>query len=244
LTESTLYGDSYINFTFDPIVSSISPGKISFTTQISLPNCTSNVYIPSGLEIIDAKVISYSGEHWSDVLVVNNATVFNLSNYYIPYYRLGDPTVIQIPVSYLSNGNNTIFIETGDSPTNRTNCSSYNSLIYTALIPSATSRTSVEENNIGCMWIVQYADGDLNNVTVPTEYNGTKICSYMPGNITYDTTDTYDVATYTLFRQLDTENTGTVLVNINNLDLEIITTVISGVPYLWGPAVLRIEAWQ
>ncbi|HEY9703074.1 MAG TPA: hypothetical protein V6C58_11535, partial [Allocoleopsis sp.] len=42
LTESTLYHDSYINFTFDPIVSSISPGKISFTSQILLDNCSTS----------------------------------------------------------------------------------------------------------------------------------------------------------------------------------------------------------
>jgi hypothetical protein len=137
-----------------------------------------------------------------------------------------------------------LFVETGDSAENRTNCSQFNSFIYTAMIPSATQRTEVLENNVGCNWQVVYEDGDIGNVTVPEEYLGTKQCTYMPGNITYNAKDTYDVAVYNLFKQLDTDNNGAVLVNINKLDLEIITTTIQGVPYLWGPSTMKIEVWR
>lgn len=244
LTYSDIYWDSYINFTFNPIIDEITSGEISAIIQIPLLNCTSSVYIPSGIKVIDAKAVSYSGIHWSDILVLNNETLFNLSSYFVPYYKLGDPLVIQIPVDKLISGINTIFLDTGDSPENRTNCSKFNSFIYTAMIPSATQRTEVLETNIGCNWQVAYEDGDIGNIIVPEGYVGEKICSYLPGNITYNNKDTYDVAVYNLFRQLDTDNNGAVLVNINKLDLEIITTTIQGVPYLWGPSTMKLEIWR
>ncbi len=244
ITGSTLFGDSHINFTYDPIISGVSPGKISVNVQEPLSACESTAYIPAGLEIVDAKVISYSGNHWSDIVVLNNVTVFNLSDYYVPYYRLGDPLVIQVPVDLLEEGNNTLFVDTGESPENRTGCSAYNSFIYTAMIPAVTSRTDVLEKIEGCVWTVAYEDGTYDEITVPEDYSGSKTCSYQPGNIAFDGTDTYDVAIYNLFRQLDLTNSSKVFVNINQLDLEIVTTVVGEVPYLWGPSQVKIEVWQ
>jgi hypothetical protein len=178
------------------------------------------------------------------VLAVNGVTVFNLSNYYVPYYRLGDPFIIQVPVDSLNYGNNTIFTETGDSPTNRTNCTGNNYMIYTALVPAVTSRTDVREKQEGCSWYVAYEDGTFDTLVVPQTYVGAKQCSYVPGNISYDADDTYDVATHNLLEQLDLNNDGEVFVNVNKLDLEITTTIISNIPYMWGPALMQIEVWD
>ncbi len=244
ITGSKLFGDSHINFTYDPIVSGVSPGKISVNVYEPLHNCDETINIPRGLEIVDAKVISYSGMHWSDLVVANNVTVFNMSDYYVPYYRLGDPLAIQVPVDIIQEGNNTLFVETGESPENRTGCSPHNSFIYTAMIPAVTSRTDVTEKIEGCTWTVAYEDGTYDEIKVPAGYDGGKACSYRPGNISYDNTDTYDLAVYSLLRQLDLANSSRVFVNINQLDLEIVTTVIGEVPYLWGPSQVKIEVWQ
>ncbi len=244
ITGSTLYGDSHINFTYKPIVESISPGKISVNVHEPLPQCNYTVSIPEELEVVDAKVTSYSGTHWSDLLIVNNETVFNMTNYYVPYYRLGDPLAIQVPVDVLGPGNNTFFVETGDSPFNRTGCSPHNSFIYTAMIPAVTARTEVSEKIEGCTWTVAYEDGEIDEIKVPHDYDGNEKCSYQPGNVTFDETDTYDIAMHNLLRQLDLANNTKVFVNINQLDLEIVTTVIGEVPYLWGPSQAKIEVWQ
>jgi hypothetical protein len=244
VTHSELFDDSIIQYTYNPLIDEITPGTISVTQQLPLTNCSSTISIPPGIILMDAKVSSYSGPHWADLLVINDETIFNLSNYYVPYYRLGDPFIIQAPITLLASGINTIFVETGDSATNRTGCSANNSFIYTALVPAVTARTDVKERLEGCVWTVRFEDGDTAQITIPVEYNGTKTCSYQPGNITYDEEDTYDLAVYTLFKQLDLNDQGEVFVNINKLDLEISTTAISGIPYLWGPAIVRIESWQ
>lgn len=241
ITYSNLYNDSHINFTYTPITTTNTQGMISITLETQLENCTNEIEIPAGLTIEDAKVTSYSGTHWTDNVTVNNQTAFNLINYYTPYYRLGDAFIIQVPVNMLNTGLNNITIETGDSPTNRTGCSTNNSFIYTGYVPSVTSRSEVTENLEGCTWTIKFEDGQIDTLSVPTEYTGTKTCSYQPGNITYDTKDTYDTAVYQLLKQLDVDEDGEALVNMNKFDLEITTTTIGGIPYLWGPSLLKIE---
>ena len=34
------------------------------------------------------------------------------------------------------------------------------------------------------------------------------------------------------------------VVNIDAADLEIIVTIVSGVPYLWGPSIATLEVWR
>ena len=45
-------------------------------------------------------------------------------------------------------------------------------------------------------------------------------------------------------QQLDFENDGRVYVNLDSADLEIIVTVVSQVPYLWGPSLASVEVWR
>lgn len=244
LTGSDLYNDSYINFTYNPVASSAPQGSISVTMETNLNSCTDTIEIPKGLTLQDAKVTSYSGTHWADLVIVNNVTVFNLSKYYVPYYRLGDPFVIQVPISYLKMGYNNVTVETGDSAENRTGCSDNNTFIYSGYVPSVTSRSDVKEKLEGCSWDVEFEDGTSSILKVPNNYTGAKTCSYQSGNISYDTDDTYDAAIYKLFKQLDLDSDGRVLINMNNFDLEITTTTIGNVPYLWGPSMIRVEVHQ
>jgi hypothetical protein len=244
LSASVLYDDSYINFTYDPIVEPASPGDISVIIQETLDNCTPSINLLSGLNVIDAKISTYSGDHWFDQLVANGNTVFNMSNYFVPYYRLGDPFVVQVPADELLSGYNTFTISTGDSVDNRSPCSNHSSFIYTALIPSVTSRTDVKEEQVGCNWLVDYEDGTTDSLVVPSGYTGSNNCTYRTGNITYNNDDTYDVATYLLLKQLDFNDNGKVLVNVNKFELEITTTIVGQVPYMWGPSLMRVDIWQ
>jgi hypothetical protein len=246
LANSTLYGDSHINFSFNPIAHPSLPGKISIIFEEELETCTDSIMIPTDVELTDAAVLSYSGIHWADLVITNNIVSFNLSNYYVPYYRLGDPFIIQVPVNQTRAGLNTFFVSTGDGPENRTGCSPHNKFIYRGLVSSVTSRTDVKEKMIGCNWNVSFEDGENSIIRVPETYTGSINCSYRPQNHSastgaYDPEDTYALAVFTLFNQLDTDNDGEVLLNINNLDLEISTTTIEGIPYLWGPSVATVE---
>jgi hypothetical protein len=241
-----LHTDSYIDLYYQDLNPIDTQNKISVLIESPQFNsCNVSIDIPSGIVIQDAYAASYSSNHWTDLLKINENVVFNLSQYNSSYDLLGDPFLIQIPSLLLYPGqSNNISLRVGDSTTNSSNCSNNNTLIYTALVTASVARTDIKEKNVGCTWTVEYVDGEINTIKVPAAYAGTKNCTYTSVNISYDLDDTYDVATYSLLKQLDTENSGKVLVNINNLDLEIITTVIGGVPYLWGPSIIRLEVWQ
>ena len=240
---SNLLKGSHIDFVFQPLISEPSPGKISVTFEEPLQSCDNTFDIPLGLEIIDAKVTSYSASNWSDLVISNDITVFNLSDYYVPYPRLGDPFEIQVPVTTLNEGENNIVLGTGSSPENRSGCSADNKFIYTALVPSVTARTDVKPENIGCSWEVEFEYGDNQTINVPQDYEGDNTCSYTSSEISFNINDTYDVAMFDLLSRLDTNSNGRVLININELDLEVTTTILQNIPYLWGPVILRLEVW-
>lgn len=240
---SNLLKNSYIDFEFEPLIMPPAPGKISVNIEEPLTECSNTVNIYEGLEIVDAKVTSYSGSRWSDLVVSNGVTVFNLSDYYVPYPRLGDPFQIQVPVNTLNEGQNSLVLGTGSSPENKSSCSAHNKFIYTVLIPSATMRTDVKTITEGCTWTVDFEDGDQQIINVPSDYEGEEECFYQPGNVQFNENDTYAVAMYDLLTQLDTNSNGRLIVNINELDLEVTTTILENVPFLWGPVLMRLEVW-
>ncbi|MBW2990347.1 VWA domain-containing protein [Candidatus Woesearchaeota archaeon] len=251
ITPSKLFNDSYINFTYIPIIDPPEPNEISVVVQTDqFGECTPDVTIPGGIRIADAKVVSYSDYHWTDILKVNTTTVYNLSFFSYDYSRLGDPYQVQVPVYLLTNGTHTLTIETGDDPVvNRTGCSDNNSLIYTALVPSATARSEVVEKTEGCNWTIQFEDDTFSTKPIPADYAGTKKCSYTETNHTladgaYDPTDAYDVAVFGLLDALDFDNNGKVFVNLDAADIEIVLTTVSSVPYMWGPTLIKAKVWQ
>jgi hypothetical protein len=251
LTISTLYNDSYINFTYTPVISPPQPNEISVLVQSDqFGSCAPNITIPPGIRVADAKIVSYSDYHWTSALLVDGTEVYNLTGFSSDYTRLGDPYEIQVPVNLLTNGNHSLFIETGDSPANRTNCSKNNSLIYTALVPSSTARSSVVQNIIGCNWTIQFEDDTFSNKIIPVGCSGQDpcpSCSYTATNHSesdYDTTDAYDIAVYNLLRDLDFDDNGKIFVDLDAADIEIVITTVSSVPYLWGPAIVKANVWQ
>jgi len=256
LTPSILFNDSYIEFVYNPTVIPPYPNEISVVVQTDqFGSCTPDITIHPGIRVADAKVVSYSDFHWTDEVVldsalfVNATTVFNLSFFSSDYVRLGDPYEIQIPAYLLTNGTYNLTISTGDSPINYTGCSLNNSMIYTALVPSATARSGVVEKTEGCEWTLQFEDDTNSTKPIPEDYNGSKKCSYTETNYTladgaYDPNDAYDVAVYSLLRALDFDDNGKIFVNLDAADIEIVITTVSSVPYLWGPSLVRVRVWQ
>jgi hypothetical protein len=240
-TRSELYGDSYINITYD-LASQYEPTQNTISLTLQTPQaCSPIVPLYAEQQLVDVKTISYSGTHWSDYLAVNDVEVYNLSNFLVPYDELGDPTIIQAPVSLFTLGNNTVTIQTGDSAINRTGCFVNDSVIYTVVVNLSTERSTVVPNATGCLWYVEFEDNTFDNITIPAAYTGTKECSYRRGNITYDPGDAYQLGAYTIFNRLDFKKDGTLFVNLRDEDLEVIVTTISQIPYMWGPSIVRLE---
>lgn len=241
ISPSQLFDDSHINITYtrakqyDPLQNTLD------VTLHTDQECNPVLPLYAEQELVEAQAISYSGLHWTDFLFVNGVDIYNLSKFLKPYGELGDPTLVNAPLEVFSPGNNTIFIETGDGPLNRTGCSVNNSAIYRIRINLSTERSRVVENADGCVWTVQFEDDTLETYTIPSSYSGTNECSYRPGDISYDPNDAYQLATYELLARLDFSKTGKLFVNLREEDLEIVVTTISGIPYLWGPAIARIE---
>jgi hypothetical protein len=175
---------------------------------------------------------------------VNNNPVYNLSFFSSDYTALGDPFVINIPASYLTAGNNTFSIRTGDSPTNSTGCSNNNTLIYTSQVKATVSYSDVLENAVGCKWHIDFDDGENTTINVPQAYSGSKDCYYTNITRSYDVNDTYDDAMYKLLDNLDFDNDGRIYVNIKESNLIVGAISVGKVPYPWGPAIAEVRVWR
>jgi hypothetical protein len=245
VTFSALFPDSYVEMGFTPIVNEPEFGEISMTLENDkFQSCNDTTTLSSKIRILESKVTSYSGPHWTKNVTVNGNSIFLLEDYNTNFYRLGDPFLIYVPPDELLAGTNTISIITGDEPQNDTGCSLDNRLIYTAAVKTSTTYSSVLEKAEGCSWTIETEDSTLISADVPSDYSGSKQCNYTSSGIIYDTADSIDEAVYKLLAQLDFEDNGRININIAEEDLEIEALWVSQVPYLWGPAIAELRMWQ
>ena len=248
------HNDSFIDFNYTPSASSYKYGRIPVT--IETPRFNNNIsegsfYIPINAEVYDAKVISYSGDTWTDKASIDNSVYdwynfYNLSYFDNYYYILGDPYTVNIPVSLIQTGYNTIRISTGLDPTNSTGGSLYNKVIYTIGIDLKINYTGIFEKSEGCNWFVKFEDGSNETFPIPSSYSGVKQCIFT--NVTncaidYDD-DSIDNSVCYLFKQLDMDNDGRLTVKFDSDDLQIDTYSIGGIPYMWGPTVVEVRVWK
>jgi hypothetical protein len=243
VTPSILHNDSYIHILHDPTTSG-SLNMIEVTRQ-SPPfgSCTPTVPLPAQIIIKDAHIVSYSGIHWTSAVMLNNNLVYNLSDFLVPFDRLGDPYRVFLPTNLLRTTNN-FLVQTADSPTNITGCSNNNSLVYNALVPSATPRTAVLANATGCTWTIEKDLGGFQTLAIPKSYTGANVCLYTSTGISYDTSDALQEAVFQILRELDFDGDGRIFISLSEENLEIIVTKISSVPYLWGPSLIEVRVWQ
>ncbi len=243
ITESTLYSDSYIEVEYIPIAEQPAFDEIAVAIEEpKFTSCTPSFNIPTGLRVTDAKVTSYSGEHWTEAVNINNNNVYNLSNFLLDYVKLGDPFFVYVPINNIIEGDNTLFIETADTPINKTGCSYNDTIIYTGLIKSSISYADVLPNSEGCTWELEFEDGTISNIKVPKTYSGTKICNY--ATATYDRNDSIDSAAYLLFYSLDYDHDGKIYVNIDQYNLAVNAISVRMIPYPWGPVVAEVRIWK
>lgn len=244
--ETKVYPNSYIDIYYEDVSNISSQGKLSVKRESEQFNgCSALVYIPSDVNVADAYVTSYSGDHWTDRLLVNDNTVFNLTQYGMDYSVIGDPFIIQIPALLLNSGEwNNITLRVGDGPDNISECSSNNTLIYDALINVSVPRSPVLTQSDGCIWNIWFEDGQISSLPVPSYYTGSSQCYYNQTLTLYKEEDAYDISVFNILRALDFDDNGLVDVNLNTEDLEIIVTSIDSVPYLWGPSIIEARVWR
>lgn len=249
--DSRLYDDSHINITYE-LAQQYLPQQNAISITLKTPQaCNPVLPLYPEQQLVEAKTVSYSGIHWTDYVGVRNESgpnvteVYNLSSFLVPYDSLGDPTVVYMPIGLFTQGDNDVVIETGDSPVNRTGCSANNSIIYTVVVNLSTERSTVVPDAQGCVWTVQFDDDSFENISIPAAYGDdpaeSNRCSYTAANLSYDPSDAYQLGAYTIFNRLDFRKQQKLFVNLRDEDLEVIVTTISRVPYMWGPAIMRLE---
>ena len=239
---SILYNDSYIEINYTPITTPPGPGELAFTFQSdSFENCSPKINISDKLTILDAKVLSYSGSHWTDFLSVDNLGYnkdYEITDYGKNYPILGDPFVVQ--AHSIKPGINQLNITTGDSPDKFTNCSLNNSLVYTASFKASTSYTEVLHDSEGCNWEIEMYDYTILNEIIPPTYTGTSECNFTAAyhEIANDQ-DAYQVTVFELLQNIDFDNDFRVDINLYELGVDFSDVI--EVPYLWGPTVIKME---
>jgi len=244
LQNSILYPTSYIEIDYTPIFEADEFGEISVVIEEKMSACDTDMTIPDDIRIADARLTSYSADHWTDEVIVNGAEVYNLSDYNPDYTSLGDPFAVEIPASLLHTGLNTMSMRTGDSYINNTGCSANNSFIYTALVRSTVSYSDVLENAEGCVWTIEFDSGKNTTVSVPPSYAGPKHCYYTSSQESFDPVDTYDDAMYRLLLQLDLDDDGRIFVDLEEHHFVIGAISVGKIPYPWGPAIAEVRTWR
>ncbi|MEM0465880.1 MAG: VWA domain-containing protein [Candidatus Pacearchaeota archaeon] len=237
--KTTLYPDSYIEFDYNK--PNLPYGLINSFEKKFL-NST-NVYfdIPENSTIIETKVISYSGPRWTDKVIVNNHVVYNLSIYGNNYVRLGDPYSINIPNSLIQE-NNSVLLTTGINPSNSTNGSISNKIIY-RLIRNVSSFTSILSRADGCIWNLEFQDETQTTIKVPSSYFGTDICYYKSDRREiFDENDAIEIAVFDLLKLLDLNNDGKIDLKLTENNLVITSSQIDGIPYSWSTQV-QVRRW-
>jgi hypothetical protein len=245
ITSSTMFPDSYIEIEYIPIAEQPAFDEIAISIEEDkFTSCNPSFVIHSGLRVSDAKVTSYSGHHWTESVLINGNEIYNITNYFLDYVRLGDPFFVYVPVNHIVNGTNTLRIETADTPLNKTGCSYNNTIIYTGLISSSVSYATVLPKSEGCRWMLEFDDLSTAVINVPQSYSGSKQCHYTNALISYDEEDSIDSAAYQLFRNLDFNNDGRIFVNIDSYNLVVNAISVQMIPYPWGPAVAEVRVWR
>ncbi|MCH7850434.1 MAG: VWA domain-containing protein [Nanoarchaeota archaeon] len=237
---SKLFADSYIDFEYDEV--SIPFGLVT-TSEKGFDDIYSGTFgIPLNSTIIETRVISYSGQKWTDTVYINGTPIYNLSKYGDKYLDYGDPYSINIPNSYVGSYN-VVNLTTGLKPGNSSGGSINNKIIYTISQDNIAAYSSLSFSAEGCNWELEFEDLSTLSVSIPSSYNGLDSCFYtsLGQNIT-DTEDAFQVAVNRLLELLDFDKDGLIDVGFSAQDLGISSTEITGIPFDWSTE-MQVRTW-
>ncbi len=259
-TTTTLHPDSYIEYNYTPSAD-INYGEISLTfdsltfgESSGNPNVENpkngSYWIPPSVEVIDAKATSYSSEFWTSILNMKNETsgwnnVYNLSIYGNDFTKLGDPYIVSMPISLIGqNQTNYVQINTGTNDTYFTGGSPDNKVIYTIKLKGIASYGGISPKAEGCEWRVEQYNNNNATIKIPSDYNGTKTCEFSSTQIVYDHDDSIDNAAILLLQQLDVTGDNRIDIAIDQTNINIRIIKVTDIPWMWGPAIMKLEIWK
>jgi hypothetical protein len=252
MNKSILYPESYIKFSYAPRNLS-AYGEITLTQNTErfndTENCNGSIFITEYATVIDAKVTSYSAEHWTDFLRINSQIVYSLRDGHFGdnYLILGDPYIVQIPnpeETLIPGQVNEGEIRTGNSPTEDMGCSEDNSAIFTLRLKAGVGYGDVFPEKLGCNWKIQFEDNSYLEAKIPEDYAGDENCSYTAENISYNPKDAVDDAIYRLINKLDSNGNGKIDIKFDSDMIEFDFSRSGGVRSLWGPITLKLVLWM
>ncbi len=251
--------DSYIELDYPhltrPYGEIITAETLPFGNNLTL----GTFELPSAEEYLEANVISYSGDLWTDKVdfkTTNWKEVFRLEDFLLlgqSYINLGDPYVVNINASLISSGTNQINISSGGSqysepPENRRG-SEYDKAIVT-MRKNFTALSPVRDRAVGCVWNITFSDGS--SQIFPVYYGDnpeplpSPTCEYSPNvqnYFEYDSGDAVQYAVAELLTHLDFNNNGKVDVRFDGSDLRIEPIAWEGIPFTWATEV-QIRVWS
>ncbi len=235
-----LYPDSYIKYeyTSEPT----SQGLYLTQEKQFDSSSTGNFSLPQNSSIVDVKVISYSGPKWTDEVFINNTKVYDLSIYGSDYIKLGDPYAINIPNSYIGENNytNIVKLTLANSPTNTSNGSLYNKIIY-KFTKDFAAYSGIVPKLEGCNWSIQFEDYSNLTLKVPYNYFGSDNCVY---NFSFNNTDdAAKISTFELFKALDFDLNEKIDYKFSESDLQIDLTQTSGIPFVKTNEI-QVRVWR
>lgn len=247
--------DSYIEVSYSS--QSIPFGEVITTETQTFDNSLTlgNLFLPEAEEYLDAKVISYSGDLWTDKVYFKNQTdtelgkpwrkLFDLGDYNTPYFSLGDPYMISIPKSFLVNGTNTINISAAKSDLSYRIGSPSDKAIYT-FRRNFISPSPIKEKAVGCIWSITFFDNSVSEIPIFKEGVSPAggICNYSNLN-NYDPDDAIQYATKQLLDSLnfDKDVQHKVDVKFESQDLQISNIVWANIPFSRSTEV-RVSTWR
>ncbi len=257
---SYLSPQSYIKFSYIP--DAVPSGLITTTEKQFYSTYYGNFSVPSGTQILEATAISYSGPRWTDYAVINITPIYDLSTHGDDYLRLGDPYAVHLPISLIKEEGvvNQVGITTGVSPTNSSEGSIHNKIIY-KVKQNATGFTQVVSYAKGCIWHIEFEDESIEDVTIPTDYDEGENCYYnsTPAPLGYlcgfpvgeracddsghADADALQLAVFELLQRLDLDGDGRVDTKFTEQDMQVSSSEIMGIPYIWSVEA-QVRRWN
>jgi Mg-chelatase subunit ChlD len=236
---SQIFSDSYIEVNY---TTPSTPFGLRLSTETSFSNTTNAQFsVPSSVTVTEARVTSYSGARWTQLIKLNNVVAYNLTHYGQTYLPLGDPFVVTLPTSAL-NTSNTLTLTTAAAPTNISGGSIYNKVIQT-FVKNATGYSPIAARAAGCIWTIDFEDNTNLTINIPSNYAGAETCRYQTSSLVYDANDAAQAAAYNLLAALDLDSDLKVDLTLTPSDIEIELSQLTGIPYTWATEV-QIRVWR
>ncbi len=237
--KTQLFSDSYIDFGYQRP----SLQGLIITLEKAFSNSSGGIFsVPSGSQVIEALVTSYSGPRWTERVSLDNTEVYNLNNYGSNYIALGDPYIVSIDNSLINSSNNYTVSLTTSNGQNSSDGSIYNKIIYT-FSKDVSAFSPIVISARGCNWQIEFDSGKNASMTIPESFSGGDQCFYTSALVNiFNDNDAYQLAVLSLLRNIDLDSNGKVDFSFEERDLAISLEEVTGIPFTWSTEV-QVRRW-